>query len=286
MSGHGALKQGALGIFLALGVSLTAPVASRADFIVAAGSDLLETRDGTVFNFPPFGTVGMEGVPLETHDFGGMAGEQPTGTTDTIIERLAAADSGGMAGTAPAIMIELVELQLKSVNPLPLPMGMEHIFVTLQSHRGLNPADPPPGPDSTGTMTITFADMSEGTFDSSLDVHFDVRTGALDGPIIAEGWKTFTSMGTAWDRSPAASAVEIDGVNVFLDGAGTRARDFWPDLIIEDDGGGSRHRARTAILRPRVEIPTLDRLGLVMMAALLALAVLWRLRRTHRLRTR
>jgi len=260
-------------VILVFALGLVTPTVSRSDFIAAAGFDLLETRDGTLFNGESF-----EGVQLESFNFGGTAGVQSTGSTDTIIQRLAAADSGGMPGAAPPIPIELVALQLKSTGPVDLGAGLDFHFITLQSNRGAG--DPPPGPPSPGNITITFVDMSAGTFVSTLDVFFDVRIGAIDGLIISSGMKTLTSTtGTAWDRQPQFRAVELTDVNVFLKGNGTRAQDFWPDLIIEDDGGGTVHQVTAARQPVVLEIPTLGALGIAgLTLALIAFGV-WLLRR-------
>ncbi len=65
-----------------------------------------------------------------------------------------------------------------------------------------------------------------------------------------------------------------------LKGDGTRDQDFWPDLIIEFDGGGSMHQARAATRTPIVEIPTLDTFGLAAMVLLMMAAMIRMMRRT------
>lgn len=243
------------------------PHPASADFVVAPGYDLLETGPGTFFEFPPGTPIPFVGVPLITFDFGGMGGVQGTGTADTIVRRLGAADSGGAPGAAPPIMIELVALQLRTSD--------SSLFVTLQSNRGAG--DPPPGPPSNGTMTITFTDMVSGTFASSLNVNYDVRSGAVDGMIIASGTKTFMSSGTPWDRLPSQGEVEIPGVNTLLKGDGTRDQDFWTVPFIET-APDAEHQVGPARRVPAQIIPTLGGVGLLLLVLSLLAVAFWRLR--------
>lgn len=212
---------------IALPLLLLAP-AARADWIVAEGWDLLETAPGTFFEFDDGSgpvNIPFDGLPIEQFGFGGSIGVQDVGTADTIVERLAAADSGGVPGTAP-IPIQMVELQLVSTDG-------SNLFITLQSNRDPGAGDPVPGPASTGTMAITFTSETEGTFDSTLDVWFDVRRGSPESPIIDSGMKTLTSTDVAWDRTAPPDAVTILGVNFQLKGNATTDRDFQPDELTE-----------------------------------------------------
>src|SRR5207247_10644048 len=104
-------------------------------------------------------------VPLGSFNFPGI-GVRNTGDTDTIVRRLAQADS-----TNPTpIPIEMVALQLRSSVAFdpdgagPCPSAI--YFATLN------------GPPSTGTITI-----GPTTFTSTINVNFGLHQGALNGAI-------------------------------------------------------------------------------------------------------
>jgi hypothetical protein len=182
-----------------LAVSLTAlvvhvaPPAQAAQCSIGAGYDLFQTHPDTRFDpltlvghvlsgvlpqSDPTLTVGLRGVPLGQYDFGPL-GVRPTAATDTIVRRLAPANPG-----QHVVPIELVALQLQVTRVGPVALDVP-VFVTLQSRRGVNALDPPPGPASTGTLDIAFAEgCAGGTLDSAFTVNFDLRLGSLDGPII------------------------------------------------------------------------------------------------------
>ncbi len=180
---------------------------SQADFIVAPGWDLLDTLPGTQFMGNPF-----TGVDLGSFDFGAPIGVKGTGNADTIVQRLAEANTEPGPGTA-GIPIELVALQLVSVNPIDPGPGLDFYYVTLQSARG--------GPASTGSMAITFNDPNGGTFDSFFNVFFDFRKGALNGPIILSNNLNLTADDVPWGRIAPPGAVTIAEVNHLLKGNGT-----------------------------------------------------------------
>src|SRR5262249_599681 len=138
-----------------------------------------------------------------------------------------------------AIPVELVALQLETVAPVDFAgLGLDNYFVTLQKVRG--------GPASTGRESIHFADASGGTFDSFFDVFFDIRKGDLNGPIVFSDDLLLSQMGTPWGRIPPPGSVEIEGVNLNLDGS-DNAEDFWPlGNIIEQHPNGAVHEAVTA----------------------------------------
>ena len=199
---------------------------AEAAFTVAPGYDLLETAQPTSFMNVPF-----QGVPLGTFDFG--SGSVGVGSADTIVHRSGTATVAGPGpGTASAIPIELVALQLESVAPVDLGAGLNNYFITLQSARG--------GPVSAGQMDITFASQAGGTFSSFFDVFFDIRVGSLNGPIILSNDLVLSSNGTDWNRNPGANAVVIDGVNHNLNGSDQQA-DFWPGPITEQHPSGAVH---------------------------------------------
>lgn len=209
---------------------------SQADPVVAPGWDLLQSTSGTTFAGQPF-----MGVPLGGFDFGGTIGFQSVGNADTIVQRLAPADVPGPvppSQTADPIPIELVALQLVSVNPIDLGGGLGFHYITLQSIRG--------GPASAGQMTITFDSDAGGTFSSFFDVFFDVRLGSLDGPILLSDTLTLSSNNVPWDRTPDPDAMEITGVNRFLNG-NNRNQDFWPDPFHEEHPSGAIHQVITAV---------------------------------------
>lgn len=225
---------------------LAFPGAVRADFTVLPGWDLLTTEAGTSVGGVPF-----TGVPLGTFNFGGAIGVQPTGTTDTIVQRLAPAVApGGVPGTAPAIPIEMVALQLVSAAPTDFGLGVGFYYVTLQSARG--------GPASTGTMSITFGPepaapgIPHGTFDSIINVFYDLRLGGLNGPIALSNSAPLMSNGVPWSHFPPPGALDINGVNAFLNGQ-SRVNDFWPFGVFLEQHPGPPSTIHT--VGPTVVVP-------------------------------
>ena len=197
-------------------VALASPSVSRASFVVDPGYDLFQTDPGTSLDGVP-----LVGVPLGSFDFG--SGAVPVYNTDTIVHRLdQAVAPGGVPGVAPPIGLEMVALQLRSAVPVNLGLGTGFYFETLQSARG--------GPASLGTMTITFGPegVPHGTFNSLINVAYDIRLGSPTGPIAQSGIAPLTSPpDVAWSHFPPPLAVEIPGVNTFLNGTDHLA-DFWP----------------------------------------------------------
>ncbi len=200
-------------------VTLASPITSRAEFIVNSGFDLLHSEPGTSFGGVPF-----VGVPLGTFDFG--SGPLGTGNADTIVYRIVPASPGA----APITRAELVALQLMSADPVNFGLGLGTYFVTLQSTRG--------GPLSSGFVSINFGSegVPHGTFDSFFDVFFDLRFGSLTGPIALSGNALLTVVDVPWSHFPPPNAVEIVGVNTFLNGS-NRLTDFFPDPFTEQHPG-------------------------------------------------
>lgn len=187
---------------------LSAP--ARADTVLA-GWDLFQSTVGTEFMGIPFA-----GVPIGTSftfpptnpEGNPIVPPNPNlGATDTIIERLSnvTAAPGGSGTTQLAMQ----DLQLMTTMAVPAgtfgagtPGGI--YYLTLQSMRSA--AEGGPGPASTGSMTINFANPTPGppppaqpiggTFSSSLDVFFDLRLGSLTGPIEASENLVLTNGGT------------------------------------------------------------------------------------------
>ena len=218
-----------------LSAVLTLVGVANAGPVVNPGYDLFESLPGTTF-----GGVAFQGVPIGTFNFGGTIGTKSVGVTDTIIQRLAPA-------TGAAIPTEMVALELMSTAPTNFGLGVGFYFITLQSARG--------GPSSTGSMTIGFgpeapAGSPHGTFDSFFDVFFDVRLGALNGPIALSDTLRLTSAGVPWNHFPPPGAIEINGVDVFLNGI-NRDADFWPlGQFQEVHPTGAVHRVTVAVATP------------------------------------
>jgi hypothetical protein len=215
---------------------MTLPAVSKALVVatlsigVAAASNLVNPGYDLFMTLPPttFGGVSFTGVPIGNFNFGGTIGTKNTGITDTIVQR----KDPAMAPTT-AISTEMLMLQLMSTAPTNFGLGVGFYFITLQSVRG--------GPASTGRMTINFGPEAppgspHGTFDSFFDVFFDVRLGSLNGPIALSDTLRLTSqVAVPWNHFPppppplptGAGALQIDGVNAFLNGT-NRNTDFWP----------------------------------------------------------
>jgi hypothetical protein len=216
------------------------PSISMADYYIEAGYDLLETRPGTTFAGFPF-----EGVDILTYDF--SSGSVFVGTTDTIVRRLGVVDTGGGPGAAPPVDIEIVSLQLKSVEPIDLGAGLGYYYATEQARRM-------GGAISTGTLSYIFNDdhttppadpVGTGTMNLDVDVHFDLRLGALDGPVVFSGKLDMTAGGVPWDHLAGVGAVKIPGVNFELNGA-TGHADVFHDPFIAVEPGGATHAVAPA----------------------------------------
>jgi hypothetical protein len=201
-------------------------------FDVLAGSDYFTTQPGTTFSGVPF-----NGVPVGP------------GSTDTVVERLQQVDlgtGGPSSGTTPLLM---TQLELESAVPANFGLGVGFYFITLQSARG--------GPASNGSMTINLTGGDdhvstgpEGTFSSSLDVFFDVRLGAANGPIALSADLVLTSSGTQWDANPTATDLLVLGLkgdvtaNLHtnkIQNVDVNDMDFFPVGTIQESAGGDLH---------------------------------------------
>ena len=129
-------------------------------------------------------------------------------------------------------------MQLRSVNPINLGAGTDFHFITLD-----------PAIVSEGEMTITFDDPAGGTFDSFIDVDFDVRIGALNGPVILSDVLRLSANDVRWDRIAPPPALLIPGVNHLLNGVDT-SEDFWRDDFTEAHPGGTQHSMTPATPEP------------------------------------
>ncbi len=229
-----------VGLSVAILSSYLLPVGeSQASVIVNPGWDLFVTDSAT----NTFAGFAFEGVPLDPFDFGGSIGVQNVGATDTIVQRLDQAVGPGLSTT---IDIELVALQLRSVAPIDLGMGTGIYYATL------NPDNP-----SLGTMDISFdanhgdpdPELHTGTFNSRLDVRFDIRFETLDGEIVP-GFENMgldlISLNDCWDHTwdPIPGVPLINGVNHELNGTDI-STDFWGvpshshGLVGAKNGGGA-----------------------------------------------
>jgi len=186
---------------------------------VPAGFDLFETDPTqTAVNFgaapipadffspgsQPFaGNVHFAGVPLET--FGGKA----TGDADTVVRRLADAMLGPVFPDSDTIPIEIVALNLTSVEPITVtyaggrPPELWDVKVQLV-----------PGPP--GQMTINQQNPNGGTFDSQLPVQATfVFTRLSDGArrTQPEPPLPFNSVNSPWRAGCVPPALRIVGLN-------------------------------------------------------------------------
>jgi hypothetical protein len=236
-------------------IALASPSVSRAQSSVAAGWDLFATvSPGTTLN-----GVQFQGVPLNTFDFtkgtlsdfGRGIGTRNVGNTDTIVKRLDAATVPSTPNTAPT-RLEMEALDLRSVAPTDFGLGTDFYFITLQSDRVGG------GTLSQGTMDITFNTPAGGTFNSSLNLFFDVRKGALNGPVAQSAGIVLTSSGN-WGRIPPPNAVIINGVDRFLNGQ-DQSQDFWPVTPFTES---SQNGAATDIVTTALDTPEPGTLSLL-----------------------
>jgi hypothetical protein len=166
---------------------------------------------------------------------------------DTIVQRLEQANVAG-DGQTDTIDIELVALQLVSVDPVDLGAGLGDHYITLQT-----------GQSSMGTMAITFDNQDGGTFDSFFDVFFDLRFGGVNGPILLSDGLRMTSSDNEWGRIAPGGAVVLEDVNYLLNGTDT-AGDFWPLFPVKHNAFGAGHHTVNTIPEPATL--TLGLLGL------------------------
>ena len=118
------------------------------------------------------------------------------------MRRTREASNPGRGPFQDTIPIELVAMQLASVEPMDLtPFGLsgaDTLFLTLQSESGRHPDDPLVNPPSSGQMTIDFGMRS---YESMFDLFFDIRAGSLDGPIVFSSSDTIeTTTPVHWSR--------------------------------------------------------------------------------------
>ena len=205
-------------------MGLTGATESHASLVVNPGWDLLYTDSSSTVGYAP--GQAFQGVPLGTYNFGGTIGSQNVGGADTILRQLSSASVITTPGSA-SIPIELVAMQLQSTVQINVnDRGLDFYYITLQSARG--------GPASVGQMEINFAaeeGQPHGTFESSIDIFFDVRKGSLTGEIIMSDHFPMASVDvTSWQHAPTGP-IAIDGINHNLNGVDTDT-DFWPSTSL------------------------------------------------------
>jgi hypothetical protein len=233
---------------------------------VCAGYDLFETLPGTFFDPDgpgPIAPINFEGLPLGTFDFGPSGGPAVgpifVDGTNTIVQRLDTVSPPG--GTTDLVMLALQLISVgtydENLNPDP---GGEHVFITLD--------DSVP---STGEMTIDIVDpfalTNNGTFDSTLNVAFNITLGSPDGqnlndlagcgvgPCVLE----LSSTDVPWDRIPPPGALIIEDINFLLDGQDIFG-DFWPNPFDEEHPCCGVHRVGAPILPPGI-CPNVEVIG-------------------------
>ncbi len=143
---------------------------------VPAGLDYLEMVDGS-------GGPAVPPIPADFFDpgsnpflspppppWGGLSLGPSTGTADTIVRRLGPANLPGPLPSTDVVPIEIVALNLVSVNPITV------------TYTGGNPpelwnvkAELAPGPQLQGQMTITKTNSMGGTFDFDLPIELRYR---------------------------------------------------------------------------------------------------------------
>ncbi|MEX2308513.1 MAG: dockerin type I repeat-containing protein [Pirellulales bacterium] len=159
------------------------PPAAKAQEIFP-GFDLFATEPGTSATFEtPFGDVEVpfKGVPLG-----------PNGETDTIVRRHAGSGFPLGIGSEVTVPIEIVALNLVSINPIQIGPSMYNVTAT---------ADPSP----LGTMTIHKTSANGGTFDSLLPVFAKVTFTDVDNPnnmFMTQVFKQFQGTGR-WSHFPS-----------------------------------------------------------------------------------
>jgi len=205
---------------------------------VDPGWDLFRTLPGSTLTLNGVPIAPLVGVPAGGFDFGPPIGVQPTGDADTIIRRL------DQVTTDPG-RTQLQVVYLALCTAIPITFGGLPLAIYCETLRFSDP--------SLSFMDITNPNGTGGTFTSHLVFDVDFREGSPTGNIVATGTVTLDGNGT-WTRLPPAGAVEIPGVNTFLNGV-DRSADFWPDQITERGvlnifGLDVEHVVRPAIPEP------------------------------------
>jgi hypothetical protein len=196
-------------ILVSIGLVVCA-ASSQASNTIPPGHMLLTTQPFTFYEFFGFAglnSVELEGVPLGSFDFG--SGLVATGNADTIVERHATASVA-----SSTIPIEIVALELRSIDPIDIGNGPEFLSLTLNFDAG-------------SAMTINGLATEanpHGTFDSNFHYFFDVF-GSISG-YLGTLETTTSQTGAGWKHVSNVTEPHIAGVNSLLNGS-TTDNDFW-----------------------------------------------------------
>jgi len=115
---------------------------------IGPGFDLFHTPAGPTTVTTPVGPISLQGRPIDPS----------LGDTDTIVERLAGIDPLPVGGQG-TIPIQIIDLSLESISPVPIGSSFFDVFVDLA------------GPQTLGSMTVFHGVANGGTFDADLPVN-------------------------------------------------------------------------------------------------------------------
>jgi hypothetical protein len=217
------------------------------NFDVLAGSDYFVTQPGTSFQ-----GVAFNGVPTGP------------GNSDTIVQRTQQVNLGTGAPSSGTTSLLMIQLELVSAAPTNVFGPLGFYYITLQSNRSA--AEGGPGPSSTGSMTINLNSNDdhtsanpEGTFTSSLDVFFDIRSGSATGAIVASSNLSLSNAGGVWDADPAPNDIIVSGLKGDLtknlhtnkiQNVDINDMDFFPVGNITESAGSDTHVVNVQMPEP------------------------------------
>lgn len=163
---------------------------------IASGWELLETTHVLTLE-----GIQWKGVPLGTFDFGGQVGVQEVGTADTVVRREFVSEGLNQFETH-YLVVEA--MQWVSLSPFDAGAGLDLHYITLSSPTGGGRLNTFIGWDGQGIGPVC---------DYLLDFEFEVRKGALDGPVVDFGLTRFAALDMCWSAQPPAGALVLPGVN-------------------------------------------------------------------------
>lgn len=163
---------------------------------IASGWELLETTHVLTLE-----GIQWKGVPLGTFDFGGQVGVREVGTADTVIRREFESETW-----PDQVCYNLVveALQWVSVNPFDAGAGQDLHYITLSSPTGGGRLNTFVGWDGQGVGPVC---------DHSVPIAFEVRKGALDGPVVRFGSAWLGMMDMCWSAQSPTGALVLPGIN-------------------------------------------------------------------------
>src|ERR1700685_2131856 len=194
--------------------------------IVPAGLDKFATQAGTFFDIPG---IGPGGAPVQVN-FLGVPNAQGV---DTIIERLGPIDVSDTIGFTDTGRKQMQLLDLKSTAPVTIGGVAYTVLVNLN-----------PAVASTGTLvftqTVNGEGVPEGTFVSTLDVHFTLtfENNGVAAPCPAQVATTFAN---------CDGALPLMGNGFWTD---DRGQDWIVGEIIEKHPGEGQHVGMPVIPEP------------------------------------